>query len=293
MDEHDLLAERFDSHRGHLRALAYRMLGSASDADDAVQETWLRLSHADAANIGNLAGWLRTVVSRVCLDMLRSRLARRDDPVGGQVPEPVTTGQESDPEHEALLTESVSSALLVVLERLAPAERIAFVLHDLFAVPFGEIAPVVGRTPVSAKKLASRARHRVRGDATASEVDLAWHRRVVDAFLAAARGRDINALLDVLDPQVVRRADAAAVPPGTPLEIRGAQAVVEETLLLSRQARFAEPALVNGALGIIVAPRGRLRLALSLTISAGRITEYEVIADPQRLHDLDLAVPVL
>lgn len=289
MDEYYLLAERFEAHRGHLRAVAYRMLGSLTDADDAVQEAWLRLNRADTSGVENLAGWLTTVVARVCLDMLRSRTARRDEPMGLHVAEPITNGR-TDPEREALMAESVGLALMVVLERLTPAERIAFVLHDLFAVPFDEIAAIVGRSLVSAKKLASRARQRVKGTATVPDVDLVWHRQVVDAFLAASRGRDINGLLAVLAPDVVRRADPVVLPPGTPTEIRGAQAVVKEALVLAQKARFAEPALVNGALGIIVAPRGRLLLVLTLTIRDGKIAEYEVIADPVRLHQLDLAV---
>ncbi|MEV4158634.1 sigma-70 family RNA polymerase sigma factor [Nonomuraea dietziae] len=290
MDEHDFLAEQFEAHRGHLRAVAYRMLGSLSDAEDAVQESWLRLNRSDVSGVENLAGWLTAVVAHVCLDMLRSRKARRDEPVGWHVPEPSTSGRQTDPEHEAVLADSVGRALLVVLERLSPAERIAFVLHDMFAVPFDELAPIVGRSSVTTKKLASRARQRVKGTATVAGADLAWHRRVVDAFLAASRGRDINGLLAVLDPGVVRRADAAALPPGVPTEIRGVEAVVEETLLLAQHARFAEPALVNGALGIVVAPHGRLVLALTLTFRDGKIAEYEVIADPARLQELDLAV---
>jgi RNA polymerase sigma factor (sigma-70 family) len=290
MDDHERLAERFEAHRGHLRAVAYRMLGSLSDAEDAVQETWLRLDRSDASRVENLVAWLTTVIARVCLDMLRSRKARRDELVGLNVPEASGISQETDPERAVLLTESVSGALLVVLERLPPAERVAFVLHDLFAVPFDKIAPVVGRSPVAAKKLASRARHRVRGTSDVPDVDRAWHRQVVEAFLAAARGRDMNGLLAVLDPNVVRRADRAALRPGAPAEIRGAQAVVEETLVFSQRARFAEAALVAGAVGIVVAPGGRLRLAITLTIEDGKITAYDVIADPARLHQLDLAV---
>ncbi|AWS44760.1 sigma-70 family RNA polymerase sigma factor [Streptosporangium sp. 'caverna'] len=290
MDRHDLLAERFEAHRGHLLTVAYRMLSSLSDAEDAVQETWLRLSRSDVSGVENLAGWLTAVVARVCLDLLRSRRARLDEPVGWDVPESITSGRQTDPEHEAVMADSVGRALLVVLARLAPAERIAFVLHDMFAVPFDEIAPIVGRSPVTAKKLASRARQRVKGTAVTPSADLAWHRQVVNAFLDAARGRDINGLLAVLDPGVVRRADAAALPVGVPTEIRGARAVVEETLLLSQRARFAEAALVNGTVGVVVAPYGRLLLVLVLTVEKGRIAEYEVIADPARLHHLDLAV---
>jgi RNA polymerase sigma factor (sigma-70 family) len=292
MDDQDRLAKRFEAHRSHLRGVAYRMLGSLSDADDAVQEAWLRLNRSDTAGIENLAGWLTRVVARVCLDMLRSRRSRREEPLGLQGSEPIVRDTDgSDPEHEALLADSVGLALLVVLDRLAPAERVAFVLHDLFAVPFDEIAPIVERTPTAAKKLASRARHRTQGTATIPDTDRTRHRHLVDAFVAAARGGDLKALLAVLDPDVVRRADRAALPAG-PAELRGAQAVAEETRVFSRPARSARPALVNGTVGIVVAPRGKLRLALGLTIKDDRIAEIDVIADPSRLQQLDLAVLV-
>jgi RNA polymerase sigma factor (sigma-70 family) len=290
MGDHDRLAERFETHRSHLHGVAYRMLGSPSEADDAVQEAWLRLSRADADSIENLAGWLTRVVARVCLDMLRARTARREQPLGIQVPDPIVNGQaESDPEQEALLADSVGLALLVVLDRLAPAERVAFVLHDLFAVPFEEIAPIVERSPTATKKLASRGRHRVHGTAPSLDTDRARQRQVADVFLAATRGGDIKALLAVLDPSVVRRADRAALPAG-PAELRGGQAVAEETRVFSRRARFARLALVDGTVGIVVAPRGRLGLAIGLTIKDDKITEIDVIADPPRLHQLDLAV---
>ncbi len=293
MDDYDRLAERFESYRGHLRAVAYRMLGSLSDADDAVQETWLRLSRSDISGVENLAGWLTRVVARVCLDTLRSRASRREEPLGLQVPSSAGNGHDrSDPEHEALLADSVGLALLVVLERLAPAERVAFVLHDLFAVPFDEIAPIVERSPVATKKLASRARQRVHGTASVPDADLTRHRHVIELFLAATRGGDLNALLAVLAPNVVRRADRAALPAGGATELRGAQAVAEETRTNSRRARFAQLALVDGALGIIVAPRGKLLFALTLTIEGERISEIDVIADSPRLHQLDLAVLV-
>ncbi|MEV4094149.1 sigma-70 family RNA polymerase sigma factor [Streptosporangium saharense] len=282
----DELAGRFEEHREHLRGVAYRMLGSAAEADDAVQETWLRLGRVDAREIGNLAGWLTTVVSRVCLDMLRLRTARREDPLGDRAfGEPAEVG---DPEREALFAESVGRALLVVLDALAPAERVAFVLHDLFAVPFDRIAPVVGRTPVTTKKLASRARHKVRGVPAPSGVETA-RRRVVEAFLAAAREGDMEALLAVLDPEVVRRADPAALPSGVPAVSRGARTVAGEVLVLGGRARFAEIVLVNGSVGAVVAPYGRLLLALTFTVENDRITEYEVIADPVRLRDLTLS----
>ncbi|MFD7505658.1 sigma-70 family RNA polymerase sigma factor [Streptomyces sp. NPDC059850] len=294
MDEQDRLAERFEAHRGHLRAVAYRMLGSLSEADDAVQETWLRLSRSDADRVENLPAWLHTVVSRLCLDMLRSRSSRREEPIERQSADQVRdgggTGGGGDPEGEAVLVDSVGRALLVVLDTLAPAERIAFVLHDAFAVPFDQIAPVVERSPETAKKLASRARRKVRGTPSVSAAALAAQRRTVDAFLAAARDGDLEGLLAVLAPDVVRRADRAALPPGVPVISRGARAVAEETTVLGRRARFAAPALVNGSVGVVVAPYGRLRLALTFTVEDGRIAAYEVIADPARLGGLELAV---
>jgi RNA polymerase sigma factor (sigma-70 family) len=294
MEEQDRLAERFETQRTQLRAVAYRMLGSLSEADDAVQEAWLRLSRTDASGIENLPAWLRTVVSRVCLDMLRARTARREEPVGQHLPEEVWdergTDEGGEPEQQALLAESVGRALLVVLDRLAPAERIAFVLHDTFAVPFDQIAQIVERTPVTTKKLASRARQKVRGTAMGPVADLARQRRVVDAFLAAARAGDLDALLAVLAPDVVRRADRAALPPGAEPTATGARTVAEQTVVFGRRARFAEPALVNGAVGAVVAPRGRLLLVLTFTIERERITGYEVIADPEPLRRLDLAV---
>jgi RNA polymerase sigma factor (sigma-70 family) len=292
MGDHDRLAERFETHRGHLRAVAYRMLGSLSEADDAVQEAWLRLSRSDTSSVENLAGWLTRVVARVCLDMLRARTSRREQPLGLLPPGAIADGRGSrDPEQEALLAEEVGLALLVVLDRLAPAERVAFMLHDLFAMPFEEIAPVLERTPTAAKKLASRARHRVHGNATSTSPDRSRQRHVVDAFLAATRGGDVKALLAVLDPPVVRRADRAALRVGAATELRGAQAVAEETATNARPARFAAPALVNGRVGLVVAPRGRLLLAIGLTIEGEKITEIDVIADPLRLRQLDLAVP--
>ncbi|MBH1938490.1 sigma-70 family RNA polymerase sigma factor [Streptomyces sp. AV19] len=285
MDEHDRLAERFEQHRARLRAVAHRMLGSLTEAEDAVQETWLRLDRAGAGGIENPAAWLTTVVSRICLDMLRARAARREEPADAV---PLPDG--SEPEQEVLLMDSVGRALLVVLDRLGPAERVAFVLHDLFAVPFEEIAPIVGRSPVTTKKLASRARHKVHGDPVVPEADLARQRDVVDAFLAAARGGDLDGLLAVLAPGVVRRADPAALPPGVPAEVRGARAVIRETAVLGRRARHAQTALVNGAVGVVVAPRGRLVLVLVPTVEDGRIAAYEVIAAPARLAALDLAL---
>jgi RNA polymerase sigma-70 factor (ECF subfamily) len=285
--DHEGLTEEFERQRGSLRAVAYRMLGSLSEADDAVQETWLRLSRTDTGGISSLEAWLRTVVSRICLDMLRTRQWRREEPLGWHVATPAPDG---DPEDEALLVESVGRAMLVVLDRLAPAERIVFVLHDLFAVPFDQIAPIVERTPATAKKLASRARQRVRGVPAVPRAELGHQQRVVEAFLAAARLGDLNALLAVLAPDVIRRADPAALPPGGQTVVRGGDAVARQTLVLGPRARFAGPALVNGAVGVVVAPAGRLLLALTVTMRDGRITGYDVIADPARLRDLDLAV---
>ncbi|MFI6432562.1 sigma-70 family RNA polymerase sigma factor [Rhodococcus oryzae] len=291
MGDQDELARRFESERSHLRAVAYRMLGSLSEAEDAVQEAWLRLSRADVGEVEDLAAWLRTVVSRLCLDMLRTRKSRREDLAGQQVPDHfVGPATATDPENEALLADSVGRALLVVLDKLVPVERIVFVLHDMFAVPFSEIAPIVGRTPVATKKVASRARLRVQGVESISRADLGAHRHIVEAFLAASRSGDLNALLAVLAPDVVRTADPAALPSGAATVARGARAVVEGVVAFGRRARFAEVALVDGAVGVIVAPRGRLLLALTFVIEGDRITEYEVIADPERLRELDLAV---
>ncbi|MFG2903697.1 sigma-70 family RNA polymerase sigma factor [Kitasatospora sp. NPDC048286] len=281
-------AERFEAERGRLRAIAQRMLGSTGEAEDAVQEAWLRLVRADPAEIGNLPGWLTTVVSRICLDLLRARAARREEPTGEALPDMVGDGPE--PEREALLVESVGRALLVVLDRLGPAERVAFVLHDGFAVPFEQIAPIVGRTPVAAKKLASRARQRVRGTAALPPEPLAGHRRVVEAFLAAARGGDLAELLAVLAPDVVRRADPAALGPGRALVARGAGTVARETTVFGRRARYGAVALVDGVPGILIAPGGRLRLVLRLAVADGRVAGYEVVADPARLAALELAV---
>jgi RNA polymerase sigma factor (sigma-70 family) len=292
MNAPERLAERFEAHRGQLRAVAYRMLGSLSDADDAVQEAWLRLSRlsgSDAEAIENLEAWLRTAVSRLCLDMLRTRTSRREEPLEWHAP--AAPAQTRDPEQEALLLDSVGRAMLVVLDTLAPAERVAFVLHDLFAVPFDEIAPVVDRTPATAKKLASRARRRVRGATPAvSRAELARQRGVVEAFLAAARSGDIDALLAVLAPDVVRRVDPAVLPSGGQTVLRGADAVARQTLVLGRRARFAELALVNGMVGAVIAPRGRLQLVLTVTVADGRVAGYEVIADPARLARLEIAV---
>ena len=285
----DELAAQFEANRTHLRAVAYRMLGSVAEADDAVQESWLRLTRADAGGIENQRAWLTTVVARVCLDMLRSRKARREEPLEGHVPEPIVSREDGvDPEYEALLADSVGLALLVVLETLAPAERLAFVLHDMFAVPFDEIAPIVDRSPDAARQLASRARRRVRG-APAPDPDLARQRAVVDAFLAAARGGDFDALVALLDPEVVFRVDRGVVPASR--AVHGARAVARD--VLTHGARFAglgRPALVNGAAGVVVASRGLPLAVAGFTVADGRIAAIDLLLDPARLRGLDLTV---
>src|SRR3954452_11725415 len=286
MAEPDLLAAEFERHRTRLRAVAYRMLGSISDADDAVQESWLRLSRSDDEAIANLPGWLTAVVARVSMDMLRSRRARHEDYVGSWLPEPVVSVEdgEADPEHEALLAASVGLALLVVLDSLAPAERLPFVLHDMFAVPFDEIAPIVGRSPTAARQLASRARRRLRGR-TPPAAARARQRRVVDAFLAAARGGDFDALVALLDPDVVMRIDRGAASEG-----RGAPAVSERVRPFVGLARLARPARVNGAAGVVVArASGAPPAVVGFTVAGGRIVETDLLADRARLHELDLS----
>jgi RNA polymerase sigma factor (sigma-70 family) len=290
MDDGEYLAGQFEANRTHLRAVAYRMLGSLSEADDAVQESWLRLSRSDTAGIENLSGWLTTVVARVSLDMLRSRKSRREEPLGTHVPEPIVSRADGvNPEHEALLGDAVGLALIVVLETLDPAERLAFVLHDMFAVPFDEIAPIVERSPTAARQLASRARRRVRGATPAPDTDLARQREVVDAFLAAARNGDFEGLLELLDPEIVVRIDRGALPAGRSREIRGARAVADQMRRGAQGARFARPALVNGVAGIVVAPRGRPVEVIGFTVVDGRIAEIDVLADPARVRQLDLA----
>jgi RNA polymerase sigma factor (sigma-70 family) len=291
MDENEWLAERFEEHRTHLRAVSYRMLGSLSEADDAVQEAWLRLSRSDTSGVENLGGWLTTVVARVCLNMLRSRKSRREEPFGVHMPDPVVSREDgADPEYEALLADSVGLALLVVLETLSPAERLAFVLHDMFAVPFDEIAPMVGRSPTAARQLASRARRRVRGAAPAPDADIARQREVVDAFFAAARGGDFDALVAVLDPDVVLRSDGGAERPGATAVVHGARAVAERALMFARLSPFVKPALVNGVAGVVVAPRGEPFSVMAFTVAGGKIVAIDGLADPTRLRELDLAV---
>jgi RNA polymerase sigma-70 factor (ECF subfamily) len=291
MDDRDWLAQQFEEHRGHLRAVAYKMLGSLSEADDAVQESWLRLSRSDTSEVENLRAWLTTVVARVSLNVLRSRRTRREEPLDVRVPDPVVSRDDgTQPEHEALLADSVGLALLVVLETLAPAERLAFVLHDMFGVPFDEIAGVVDRSPAAARQLASRARRRVQGAAPVPDADLGAQRRVVDAFFAAARDGDFEGLVAVLDPDVVSRSDGGALRPQTTAVVRGAREVAARALTFARLSPFVRPALVNGAAGAVVAPRGEPFSVLGFTVVGGRIVEIDAITDPARLRALDLAV---
>jgi RNA polymerase sigma factor (sigma-70 family) len=286
VDEHDFLAERFEENRAHLRGVAYRMLGSAAEAEDAVQESWFRLSRADTTDVDNLGGWLTTVVARVCLDMLRSRTSRREEPLDPRAP-----GTRSlraggvEPEHEAMLADSVGPALLVVLETLSPAERLAFVLHDMFAVPFDEIAPLVGRSPEAARQLASRARRRVQGRGDPAAVDVARQRQIVEAFLAAARGGDFAGLLALLDPGVVARADDAAVLTGATREVRGAAEVAGT---FAGRAKAARPALLDGAPGLVWAMAGRPKVVFDFTVEDGRIVAIDLVADADRLDALDV-----
>ena len=278
--------EKFEEHRSHLRAVAYRMLGSLTEADDVVQEAWLRMDRADVGDVRNPRGWLTTVVARICLDMLRARCARPEEPLDAA--NPIAAPDAVDPEQEAVLADSIGVALLVILQTLSPAERLAFVLHDMFDLPFAEIAPIVGRSENTAAQLASRARRRVRGKTPDPATDLASQRRLVEAFLAAARDGDFDALLTVLDGDVVLHVDAAAA--GTPTTIRGAQAVAANARAFSTNSRFAEPALVDGAVGILVAPKGRLALVLRFRVAGDKITEIDIDADPARLSRLRLAV---
>jgi RNA polymerase sigma factor (sigma-70 family) len=293
MDDDELLAERFEEHRSHLRAVAYRMLGSVSEADDAVQEAWLRLSRADTSEVDNLGGWLTTVVARVCLNVLRSRRTRREEPLDVEVhvPEPIVSRADGvDPEHEALLADSVGLALLVVLETLAPAERLAFVLHDMFGVPFDDIAPIVDRSPTAARQLASRARRRVRGEAPPPTADLNRQREVVDAFFAAAHDGDFDALVAVLDPGVVLRSDGGTRRRSITMLIRGASEVAGRALTFARLSPWVRPALVNGAAGVVVVPRGRPFAVMGFTVVDDRIVAIDALSDPDRLSELDLTV---
>jgi RNA polymerase sigma factor (sigma-70 family) len=296
MEEHEALAEQFEANRAHLQEVAYRMLGSPIEADDAVQEAWLRLSRSDTSGVENLRGWLTTVVARVCLDMLRSRKSRRELPIDERVPDAVASNQGGDPEHEALVADSVGLALLVVLETLSPAERVAFVLHDMFDLPFDEIAPIVGRSETAARQLASRARRRVRG-AKVPDTDRSRQREIVNAFLAASRGGDFGKLVAVLDPSVVLRADSEAVLASAARQAAGAPrlapvvhgaAAVADTF--AGRAAAAQPALIDGAAGLVWAPGGQPRAAFGFTVARGRIVGIEIIADPERIGQLDVVL---
>ena len=287
------LAEQFEEHRPHMRAAAYRMLGSVSEAEDAVQETWIRLSRADVSGVGNLRGWLTTVAARVCLDLLRTRAARREDPLDVHVPDPIITRAGSidagGPEADAVRADSVGLALLVVLEKLEPAERLAFVLHDVFAMPFEEIAPIVDRSIAATRQLASRARRRVQGEAPASDANLRNQRRVVDAFLAAVADGNFEALVGVLDPEIVLRADGGAAK-GMSRLVRGAQAVVAQATTFSKLGLSNEVVLVNGNMGVLARlPNGRVLSVIAFTIASGKVVEMDILADPDRLNALDLS----
>jgi RNA polymerase sigma factor (sigma-70 family) len=292
MDGNEWLADRFEEHRTHLRAVAYRMLGSLAEADDAVQDTWLRISRADASQVENLGGWLTTIVARVCLNMLRSRNTRRERPLGVHIPDPVISPEGAlQPDEEALLADSVGLALLVVLDTLSPAERLAFVLHDMFELPFEEIAPMVGRTPAAARQLASRARRRVKGaELPAPDPDLARQRDVVDAFFLAARGGDFDALVALLDPDVVLRSDFGVRRPAASRVVHGAAAVARQALLAALPTAELHPALVNGAAGVVITVRGRPFAVMGFTITDGRIVEIDAIADPERVRAIAAAV---
>src|SRR5580704_9819526 len=292
MADEKWLTERFEADRPRLKAVAYRMLGSPSEAEDSVQQSWLQRTRSGTQGVTNLSGWLTTVVARVCLDMLRARKSRNEEPAGAEVAESIASAERaSDPEQEAALADSVGLALLVVLETLAPAERLAFVLHEMFELPFEEIAPIVGRSPTAVRQLASRARRRVQGADIVRDAELTRQREVVQAYLAAVRAGDLGALVSMLDPDVEVRADRSALPPGVPTEARGAEVVARRALLAGPdRARFAELALVDGAIGLVVAPRGRLRLVLGFTFKGARIGRIDVIASRARLDALALAV---
>jgi RNA polymerase sigma factor (sigma-70 family) len=291
MDESNCLARQFEENRGHLRGVAYRMLGSLSEADDAVQEAWLRLSRSESGSIQNFGGWLTTVVARVCLDMLRSRKSRSEEPLDERLADSVPTrAAAADPEQEVLLADSVGIALLVMLDKLTPAERLAFVLHDIFGVSFEEIGSIVERTPAAARQLASRARRRVHGTDSVPNTNRTEQREVVDAFLAALRAGDVEGLLEVLDPDVVVRLQEGAGRPGAPREIRGARNWAMGAVAYSQAARFAQAALVDGTVGAVFAPRGKLFSVLRFTMTHGKIVHVDVISNPASLRELDLAV---
>jgi RNA polymerase sigma-70 factor (ECF subfamily) len=291
MNERAWLTERFEEHRTRLRAVAYRMLGSLSEADDAVQEAWLRLDRADTSDVENLAAWLTTVVARVCLNVLRTREHRREEPLDVHVPDPIIGSVAGgDPEQEALLADSVGLALLVVLESLTPAERLAFVLHDMFAVPFDEIAPMLERSPAAVRQLASRARRRVQGQAPVPDPDLARQREAVDAFFAAARGGDFDALVAVLDPDVVLRADGGTAKTRPTVLLRGAQTVASQAKIATKLASFVRPALINGTAGAVVVVDRRVFSIMGFTVTSGKIVAIDVLYDPERLADIDVTM---
>ncbi|MEG9438648.1 sigma-70 family RNA polymerase sigma factor [Edaphobacter sp. HDX4] len=293
MQGQDWLAERFEQNRGHLRGVAFRMLGSLSEADDAVQEAWLRLSGSDADAIDNLGGWLTTVVSRVCLDMLRSRKSRREDSMEMQPGEPATMPEgRSDPEREAILADSVGVALLVVLDRLNPAERLAFVLHDLFGISFDEIAGILGRSAISARQLASRARRRVQGAPMMAAEETSGQHNLMNRFLAALRAGDVQGLVAVLDPEFVIHIDEASLQPGGQREVRGPETWAKQAVVFARGARFIEAVLVDGVPGALLAPYGRLMRVLRFTFAGEKIAEIEVIGEPQHLEKLELATMI-
>ena len=291
MDESQWLLERFEEQRPRLRGVAFRMLGSVSEADDALQDAWLRISRADTSDVENLAGWLTTVVARVCLNLLRTRERRREDPLEVRVPDPIISNQRGvDGEYEALLADSVGLALMVVLENLSPAERLAFVLHDMFGVPFDEIATMLDRTPAATRQLASRARRRVQGEATSPDPDLSRQREVVDAFFAASRDGDFDRLVAVLDPDIVLRSDGGTGRPQLSLLVRGAENVASQALVATRLAPWVRPALINGAAGAVVAPHGRPIAVMAFTVADGRIVAIDVLSDSHRLEKLDLSI---
>lgn len=294
MDQDLLLTRQFEENRDHLRAVAYRMLGSLSEAEDAIQQTWLRLNRTDTSDVANLGGWLTTVISRICLDMLRSRKSRREDPLGElvHVPDPIVTRADGtgNPEHEALQTDAVGLALLVVLDTLAPSERLAFALHDMFAVPFEDIAPILDRSPTTARQLASRARRKVQQADPTPEADFARQAEVVDAFQAASRSGDFDALLAVLDPDVVLRADGGDVSAGLSKVVHGAADVAGQAITFQRFSHIVQPILVNGAPGHLAAPHGKPFSLTSFKVRNGKIVEMNILADPARLAQLDLPV---
>ena len=287
MQELEFFTEEFERHRPHLRAVAYRMLGSVSEADDAVQDAWLRVSRAEPGGVDNMGGWLTTIVARVCLNLLRSRAQRREEPYDVYIPDPIVSPEGGpEPEQQALLADSVGLALLVVLDQLTPAERLVFVLHDLFDMPFAEIAPMLNRTPAATRQLASRARRRVRGGAPEPDRDLARQRAVVDAFFAAANGGDLEALVAVLHPDVVLRSDGGVARPQLTMALHGPEAVAQQAFASTRMGPFVHRVLVNGAAGVVVAPHGRPQFVMAFTVTGGRIAAIDVLSDPDRLGHL-------